>query len=123
MGLQYFTDAKRFLERILPILGENEILHNLILGIASRLVDLPDVHTEPVYMAVVEREGALRLAALMTPPRDLLFAAVGEPDERDVQLIVKNLTGRRLAGARSPCCRRKRRVVCQCVGGDEWDGL
>ena len=91
MGLQYFTDAKRFLERILPILGENEILHNLILGIASRLVDLPDVHTEPVYMAAVEREGALRLAALMTPPRDLLFAAVGKPDEQDVQLIVKNL--------------------------------
>ena len=74
-----------------PTLGQNEILHNLILGIASRLVEMPDVHTEPAYMALVEREGAIRLAGLMTPPRDLLFAAVGEPDEEDVRLIVKSL--------------------------------
>ncbi len=91
MGLEQFTDAKVFQERILPTLGQNEILHNLILGIASRLVEMPDVHTEPAYMAVVEREGALRLAGLMTPPRDLLFAAAGELDEEDVRLIVKDL--------------------------------
>ncbi len=91
MGLRQFADAKAFQERILPVLGKNEILHNLILGIASRLVDLPDVHTDPAYMAVVEREGVLHLAALMTPPRDLLFAAVGEPDIEDVRSIVQSL--------------------------------
>ena len=91
MGLEQFTDAKAFQQKILPILGENEILHNLILGIASRLVEMPDVHTEPAYMAVVEREGALRLAALMTPPRDLIFAAVGDALEKDVRLIVQDL--------------------------------
>ena len=91
MGLKQFTDAKVFQARILPILGENEVVHNLILGIASRLVDLPDVHAGPVYMAVVEQGGMLRLAGLMTPPRDLLFAAVGQPDVEDVRLIIQSL--------------------------------
>lgn len=91
MELKQFIDAKAFQEKILPTLGENEILHNLILGIACRLVEMPDVHMEPAYMAVVEREGDIRLAGLMTPPRDLLFAVVEEPDESDVRLIVKSL--------------------------------
>jgi uncharacterized protein len=91
MGLEQFTIARAFQERIIPTLGQNEIFHNLILGIASRLVDMPEVHTEAAYMAVVEGEGVLRLAALMTPLRDLIFAAARAPIEADVRLIVQNL--------------------------------
>ena len=91
MKLTHFTDPKQFQDTITPVLGKNEILHNLIIGISARLVDLPDVHTDPAYMAVVTDADELCLAALMTPPRDLIFAAVDEPQEEQVRLIVTDL--------------------------------
>jgi uncharacterized protein len=62
-----------FLAKINPILGSHESANNLILGLAYQLVDRPEIYKQAPYLATIEKEGSLVLAALMTPPHHLLL--------------------------------------------------
>jgi predicted GNAT family acetyltransferase len=63
----------------------------LILGVAGQVGQMPDVYATSPYLAAVEREGRLTLAALMTPPHNLLLATPGEMTDEDFQQVAESL--------------------------------
>lgn len=68
-------DARTFLEAAGPLLAGNpraEARHNLILGIASTLIDHPEVYPTFHLWVVLDHEPVA--AALMTPPYNLVLA-------------------------------------------------
>ncbi len=79
MNVLEFSKADGFLDRVLVDLEKEEIANNLIIGLAFRLINQPDLYPQPPFLAVVEREGAPVLAALMTPPHPMTLAGF-QPD-------------------------------------------
>ena len=72
-------DASAFLREAGPFLVEREAEHNLMLGLAGRLVDDPDAYGEPAYAAVVrDHGGTVVAAALRTPPFNLILSETAE---------------------------------------------
>ncbi len=53
---------------------ERATVNNLILGICERLIKNPSAYDNPFYAAVVNDMGAPVLAALMTPPHNIVLA-------------------------------------------------
>ncbi|HZU66367.1 MAG TPA: GNAT family N-acetyltransferase [Ktedonobacteraceae bacterium] len=67
MNITTYKQAGDFLARAQAELERNEVLNNLLLGIALRLQQFPEHIEIPPYLATVEDEGELIMAALMTP--------------------------------------------------------
>jgi len=87
MFISTYHDAEKFLARVQPVLLTEEVKNSLLLGIAHRLRKLPIEERVP-YLATVDDEPGLLLAALMTPPFNLVLAAQGEqPDAAMLELI------------------------------------
>jgi hypothetical protein len=72
MHLTTYRNAGGFLARMQGKLGEDEVANNLMLGIALRLHAHPEHIQRQPYFAVVEDEGGLIAAALMTPPHSVI---------------------------------------------------
>ena len=66
--------ARDFLHIVGGMLYANETENNLILGVSERLVRDPNAYQNPFYAVVKAEDGALLLAALMTPPHNLILA-------------------------------------------------
>ena len=74
MRLTTHTNASDFLAQAQAALSRDEVIHNLILGIASRLRAAPETAQTPPYLATVADDNGLVFAALMTPPFPLTIA-------------------------------------------------
>lgn len=75
MHLTILRDAADFLAQAAPALEKDEVANNLMLGIALRLQHSPESARQQPYLAVVQDEGGLVAAALMTPPHGLIVHA------------------------------------------------
>ena len=84
MFIHTHQNPKSFLTHIQPTLLPEEVKNSLILGIAHRLQKFPMDHQAP-YLATVEDEQDLLLAALMTPPFNLVLAA--QDDKQDAAML------------------------------------
>jgi predicted GNAT family acetyltransferase len=73
MDVREVRDPERFAAEATPLLLEDEARHNLLLGIAGTLVDLPEAYPEH-HLFVVEDRGRPVLAAGMTPPFNLVVS-------------------------------------------------
>jgi predicted GNAT family acetyltransferase len=70
--LEHFGSAERFLKRTRAALESNEVANGLMLGLCDRLVEHPErFKAAPCLKVVVDGED-LVLAALMTPPHNLI---------------------------------------------------
>lgn len=79
--LDRFDDPAAFLAEAGGFLLQHEAEHNLMLGLAARLVDEPDGYAEPAYFAAVRRDRAtIVAAALRTPPFNLILSRSDDPD-------------------------------------------
>ncbi|EFH86778.1 GNAT family N-acetyltransferase [Ktedonobacter racemifer] len=92
MIITTYMQASDFLERARAELERNEVLNGLPLGIALRLQKSPERIEVPPYLATVEDEVKLIVAAVMTPPFRLIvtsnqFDAFGEA----LSLLIHNL--------------------------------
>lgn len=67
----------RFLERAHTLLLSDEARHNLILGIAGTLVEHPDAY-RAAFLWLVEDDGHVVCAGLMTPPFNAVVSAQRE---------------------------------------------
>jgi len=72
MELEEHGDAPAFLTAAAPVLAADEPRHNLMYGVLSTLVDVPDAYAEARLWTV--REAGVVAAAVMTPPFNLLVA-------------------------------------------------
>jgi predicted GNAT family acetyltransferase len=70
-----YMQASDFLVRARAELERNEVLNGLPLGIALHLQKFPERIEIPPYLATVEDEGKLLVAAVMTPPFRLIVAS------------------------------------------------
>jgi len=89
MRIATYSDAGSFLDVAQTYLERDEALNNLPLGLACRLRDQEDVDPPPLYLTTADDAG-LGLAALMTPPHNLILYS----DRDDLQLspLVHHLT-------------------------------
>jgi len=72
MKVEHFYGAEAFLERTRPALELNEAANSLMLGLSTVLVEHPERYkAAPCLKAVVDGQ-SLVLAALMTPPHNLI---------------------------------------------------
>ena len=92
MIITIYMQASDFLARARAELERNEVLNGLPLGITLHLQQFPERIEIPPYLATVEEEGKLLVAAVMTPPFRLIvtsnqFDAFGEAPS----LLIHNL--------------------------------
>jgi predicted GNAT family acetyltransferase len=100
------ASAAGFLAAARPALEIEEAANNLILGLPLRILAQPDLVTTPPYFATVTVEGALRAAAVMTPPYNVIVWAAQSGAEEELGLIADDLLNDRWpvpgVGARVP---------------------
>jgi hypothetical protein len=79
MKLSHYDDPAKFLEHSKQFLEAQEAENNLILGISSWLAAHPERIEHVPYFAIVEENGRIKAAAMMTPPYKLVLthAATG----------------------------------------------
>ena len=75
MIITTYLQASDFLARARAELERNEVLNGLPLGIALHVQKFPERSEIPPYLATVEDEGKLIVAAVMTPPFRLIVAS------------------------------------------------
>ena len=87
-----YPQASDFLARARAELESNEILNGLSLGIALRLQKFPGRIEIAPYLATVEDEGELIVAAVMTPPFRLTITSNQlDISEEALSLLIHNL--------------------------------
>lgn len=91
MKVETYTDAASFLEVAGSVLEENEAANSLVLGICRRLLEHPDWLEEPPYLATVAGEQGLVLAAMMTPPHNIVLAPLGDDSASAIPSLVASL--------------------------------
>lgn len=72
--LKRFDTAPDFLADVGEALYAHASVNNLMLGICERLAVDPDAYADPFFAVVRDPQGALLLAAVMTPPHNLILA-------------------------------------------------
>lgn len=89
LRLERFATAASFLDAAAEFLVAREAEHNLLLGIGGILRDHPEVFPEPPYLAVVRDADAIALAAMRTPPQNLVLSEA--TDLNAVELVADDL--------------------------------
>jgi uncharacterized protein len=80
MRVETFARPSEFLARAGNFLATREAEHNLMLGLAARLVRDPQLYGHDPYLAVAEHEGRIVAAALRTPPHNLVLSELDHDD-------------------------------------------
>jgi hypothetical protein len=80
MQVRRFSDPADFLKTASPFLVRHEAENNMLLGLANGLMH-GEFAQNPPYLAVIERDGEIVMAALRTPPYKLVLSYV-EPEDR-----------------------------------------
>ena len=94
MNLTRFTTPADFQKRVEPFLAQREAENNLILGILSGLVRSPELYADAPYLALVEDDnGAVIVAALRTPPFNVVLSLIPDVSarERAIALLAEDL--------------------------------
>lgn len=99
MNLTRYDDVHAFYQRVEPFLMQREAEHCLMLGILSAIMKKPDMIDEPPYLAIVEADAQIAAVIIQTPPFNLVFSHIEEPQCAEViQLVVDDLAGDTLPG-------------------------
>ena len=80
MDVRPYSNPAEFLQATRAGLEQDETANSLILGLSLQLARAPERLIMPPYLRSVEDEDGLALAALMTPPNNLLlYSRPGDP--------------------------------------------
>ncbi len=90
MNVTTYATAKAFLTRAEAGFLADEAANNLIYGLARRLVDAPDFYATTPFFATVDQGETVVVAALRTPPHNLLLYSQAAPS--DDQRVLAALT-------------------------------
>jgi uncharacterized protein len=92
MNLITYRSASDFLAAVYPSLEANEAANNLMYGLVLRLINHPERIQAAPYYAAVLAEGELVVAALMTPPHNLVVLSADEqPSQAVFQGVARDL--------------------------------
>ena len=89
MDVTTYTTAQAFLTRAEAGFVADEAANNLIYGLARRLIDAPDFYATTPFFATVDQAETVVVAALRTPPHNLLLYSHATPtdDERVIPAL------------------------------------
>lgn len=90
MEYKTYDSAEKFLQSTLKSLQEDEAKNNLILGICNKIRDNEGIYKEKPFFAALEDGEKILLAAVMTPPRQLLLYGENYTSE-NMELFCHNL--------------------------------
>ncbi len=90
LKLVLFANSRSFLEEVGEALYSRETINNLILGVSERLVRDPGSYTNPFFAAVKDQVGNILLAAVMTPPHNMILAG-GQDFDKGLPTLVDYL--------------------------------
>ncbi len=76
--LSIHKNAREFLDAVGKSLYKSEAVNSLILGVSERLIKYPGSCNNPLFVSVTTQSGALILAAVMTPPHNMILAGGDE---------------------------------------------
>ena len=80
MKLTTFADPQSFEIASRAFLAAREAENNLLIGLTATLLERPDAYGSAPYLAVVRDDaGAMALAALRTPPHNLVVSTASDP--------------------------------------------
>lgn len=103
MELVRHIDVQSFVEHVSPLLLAHEAHNNLILGLCVELARSPTAYgSEPPVMRAVQDHGAVVLAALQTPPHNLILSQTERLDALDLLAASLADDGRTLPGVLGP---------------------
>jgi len=91
MFINTYRNANDFVLSTRPTLEKNEVANSLILGIALRLVNDPEIIRAAPYLATIEDEHGLLAAACMTPPYNIVLYSNNTNDDEPFALLIQNL--------------------------------
>lgn len=91
MHLINFPDASQFLNRAQHYLEAREAHNSLMLGTCLRLASHPEWITKAPYLATVEKGVLVHLAAMLTPPFNLVLASHQHELNSALQLVTDDL--------------------------------
>ena len=103
MGLTFYRlgDAGDFLTLASAFLEAREAEHNIILGVAAQVRDMPNPSADPPSFGTVTDDGERVVAATMrTPPYNQVVSEVDDPAAID--LLARELAGEPLPGVSGP---------------------
>jgi len=87
MYVSTFNHADGFLAAAGETLYAQETVNNLILGVSERLAEDPAAYENPFFAVVHDENGNLILAAVMTPPHNLILAGAKDAETGFADLI------------------------------------
>jgi predicted GNAT family acetyltransferase len=90
MSITVYQNAQNFLARAQTVLESNETVNSLLLGIVLDIGRHPERFKAAPYLALVEDERGM-VAAVMTPPHNLLLAGERAGSKEALQLIAQDL--------------------------------
>ncbi len=116
MQATFYTTADRFLDEVRGWLEQQEAANSLILGLAGGLAGAPLSYSDhpPIFAAVFDAAGPA-LAALFTPPHNVIVASDREDPNAAAEQLARELRARSLPapGVLGPDPSRIR--VCRCL--------
>jgi predicted GNAT family acetyltransferase len=86
-----YQNADEFLQTTQEFLEENEAANSLILSICFQLKRFPDRIKTPPYFITVSDGDELILAAVRTPPHNLVISGQGQAPEQALEILTQNL--------------------------------
>ncbi len=90
MFINTYQNANDFLNKAQPTLQQNEIVNSLMLGICVRLkVSSEQIHMQP-YLATVDDEYGLSVAACMTPPHNIVLWGSDTYSDEALTLVIQD---------------------------------
>jgi hypothetical protein len=95
MNVRLFKNANDFLDSALDYLEAQEVLNGLMIGLAFRLSQSAPRRRNRPFLAVVEDDGELVGAAVMTPPRKMVLYSHLPECQPVVQALWNTLDGSR----------------------------
>lgn len=91
MKYSEYKEAASFLAKAQSALERQECVYGLMLGICLRLVREPNYYGSPPYLATVESDDGLRVAAVMTPPYKLQIYSEDDRETTGLVLVADAL--------------------------------
>lgn len=88
--LLLYKNASGFLAAAGQLLYDSESVNSLILGISERLVKYPGAYENPFFASVTAPSGELVIAAVVTPPHNMILAG-GDDYQQGLPILISYL--------------------------------
>ena len=74
LRMTLFDNARSFIKKAGKMLYARETINNLMLGVSEQLLDNPSAYKDPFFATFTDENEEIVLAAVMTPPHNMILA-------------------------------------------------